>query len=225
MTKESQKSINIENLNNEGGTINFYVGEETPSGVSKKSFSIAAVDRYSSPLEAEVALSPWGESHYRVSAVLMNPMIGQRVYQKYLTYDDKSQAESVMNDIANVFAEIKDEAEVNRKHSAYLIPLCWKKLSNISDGASVKNYDVDDDSIKLRFDNNQFDSHSRDNPEPYGWVGDDSHFPDHTKGVAQNISDIVGVPSKMGSSQSGLQKVASCPSLQMSSALRYLFGQ
>lgn len=191
MIKKSSKSINIENIDNKGGTINFYTDEGVAK--DKKNVSIAARDENCSPLECEVSVTKFGQAH-KVSASVTNPLFGQRIYQKYLVFKDEKKARETMDFIASVFNEIKDEAEVELKHSAWLIPKFWSKLSNISGDADIKYRDSIDDSIRLRYDNNQFDS-SRDKPDPHGWVGQESKGT-YTQGVAPNIAEIIGAPSE-----------------------------
>lgn len=192
MIKKSEKSINIENIDNKGGTINFYTTDDDSGSKNKKTVSVAAVDKYSSPLECEVMLTKWGDLH-KVSAAITNPLIGQRVYQKYLVYKDEEKARETLNFIASVFDEIKDDAETNRKHSAFLIPKAWKLLSNISDDADLGYRDMEDASIRLRFNNNQFDSPG--DPIPRGWVGEEPRST-YTQGVSSNIAQLVGAPSQ-----------------------------
>ncbi len=208
MIKKSEKSINIENIDNKGGTINFYTTDDDSGSKNKKTVSVAAVDKYSSPLECEVMLTKWGDLH-KVSAAITNPLIGQRVYQKYLVYKNEEKARETLNFIASVFDEIKDDAETNRKHSAFLIPKAWRLLSNISDDADVGYRDMEDASIRLRFNNNQFDSPG--DPIPRGWVGEEPRST-YTQGVS-SIADIVGVPSQY--SNPGRTGVLSKDSLSM----------
>ena len=190
----SNKNIHIENIENkDGGTINFYVGDEKDS--TKKIVDIAAVDRYSTPLTASVEMSPWGNSCHRVATRITERLNNQTIYQKYLTYKDEKKAKETMSLIVGVLEGIKDEAEVGLRHSAYLIPRCWKLLSNISDDADIVYHDVEDASLRLRFNNNQFDSHSRGTSMPYGYVGKE-RSPTYTQGIGENIAQIIGAPSQ-----------------------------
>ncbi len=203
-------SIRIDNIDNKGGTINFIVNDEEKS--SKKnshSISIAAVDRYSSPLQCNVGLSPWGETHFRVAATVKYELLGQTMYQKYLTYDSEEKAREVMDFIVSVFNEVKDDAEVRLVHSYGLVPKIFKKLSNLSEDAVFGHYESDDASLSKRFNNLYLDTPG--DAEPQGWVGKSlpPHFPTHGKGVSKTISEIVGVPTQLANeSSSGLVKCA-----------------
>lgn len=190
----SEKSINIEKLDNTG-TINFYVGDDKSADMDKKSISIAAVDPSSLPLYGEVAITPWGKKHHKVSCRVTEQLNNQTVYQKYLVYSTIDKAREALNTMYGVLEDIKVEAEEELRHSIWLMPKMWKRLSNMSGDADIGYHDTIDDSIRRRFDNNQFDSHSRDVPTPYGYVGDD-RGPTYTQGVASNISDILGIPSQ-----------------------------
>jgi len=200
-------SIRIDNIDNKGGTINFVVNDGKSANVSKESISIAAVDRYSSPLDCEVMISPWGTGFHRVSLSVTNPMIGQRVFEKYLAFKDEQKAKDLMSFAVSVFNEMKDEAEINFKHSSYIIPQIWMKFSNIE--ADINYDDVIDSSISKRFNNKQLNG--SDSPEPGGWVGRSlsPHWPAHGKGVSSpTIAEIIGVPTQMASSKSGLVSTA-----------------
>lgn len=190
----SDKSINIEKIENkDGGTINFYVGDEKFTDVDKKSVSIAAVDIGSLPLYGEVAITPYGKQHHRVSCRVTEQRNNQTLYEKYLVYKTKESARTALNKIVDVLEEIKDEAEINLRHSVYLMPKIVTKLSNMSSDAEIGYHDTIDDSIKRRFDNNQFDS--KETPEPYGWLGEEIRST-YTQGVASNIAQIIGAPSQ-----------------------------
>lgn len=178
-------SVNIEKIDNKG-TINLYVNDanEGNKKENKKNVSIAAVNKYSSPLEAEVSITPWGTKFFRVSASVTNPLFGQRVYEKYLLYDTEDKAQMTMDYIYSVFADIKDEAEIGLKHSAYLIPKIWKKLSNLE--ATISHNDFDSETISHRFDNKTLDGTMF--PNPIGWVGNEDDI------KPKSIADIVNVP-------------------------------
>ena len=138
------ESIRVDTINNDSGTINFIVNDDKAK-VSKESISIAAVDRYSSPLDCDVMVSPWGNGYHRVSLAVTNPMIGQRLFEKYFAFKDEGKAKDLMTYAVSVFNEMKDEAEVKLKHSSYIIPKIWVKFSDIE--ADI-NYD---DVIILQF--------------------------------------------------------------------------
>lgn len=193
MIKKSQKSINIENIENkDGGIINFY--NDSPIDKNSKKIDIAAVDRYSTPLIANVDMTPFGnKGYFRVSTRVTEKLNNQTIYQKYLTFGSEKKAKETMDFIVGVMEGIKDEAEIELRHSAFLIPRIWSKLSNISDDVDIAYHDGEDASIKLRFNNNQFDG--KDNPIPQGFVGEENRST-YTQGVAPNIADIIGAPSQ-----------------------------
>jgi len=195
MIKKSEKSINIENIDNKGGTINFYVNDKSSQNESTKTIPIAAVDSNSTPLEGYVEISPYGEDLFQLSFRLTEKRNNQQMYQKLLVFKDEKKAKDIMNKVIDVFEEIQVDATKRRKHSAFLIQKAYKLLSNLSKEADIGYHDNIDDSIRLRFDNNQFDSHQRDNPMPYGWVGEETRST-YTQGVSPSISEIVGVPTQ-----------------------------
>lgn len=196
MIKKSQKSINIENIENkDGGIINFY--NDSPIDKNSKKIDIAAVDRYSTPLVANVDMTPFGEKGYfRVATRVTEKLNNQTIYQKYLTFGSEKKAKENFDFIVGVMEGIKDEAEIELRHSAFLIPRIWSKLSNISNDTDIAYHDGEDASIKLRFNNNQFDG--KDNPIPGGWIGSEqTPWGTYTQGVvSSNIADIIGAPSQ-----------------------------
>lgn len=217
------EQINIEKIEN-SGTINFYVNDEKSAKDTKKIVDIAAVDMYSTPYQAEVGISPFGKQHFRVSCRVTEKLNNQTIYQKYLTYKDEKEANEIMKFIVSTLEEIKDDAEVNLRHSSYIAPLFWKKLSDIK--CDMGYHDTTDDSIKRRFNNNQFDTaHNgyRYPTEPQGWVGDGNNLVTHTKGVVSpSIADIVGVPTRLANSI-GFVKTASDKKSSLSNSLKNLY--
>ena len=77
----SKQEINIQNNT---GTINIYNSPESKNGEEERKISMAAVDKYSSPLTASISLTPWGNKNHRVSFLLRNDLFYQFPFEIYL---------------------------------------------------------------------------------------------------------------------------------------------
>jgi len=123
------QTVNIEKVES-GAVVNIYNNTEDPNEQLKKaSISLAAIDKYSSPLRADIEMTPWGKEMFRVSMLLSNTLIGQVLEQKYLTYNKKEKAESIFQELCDDFQEFKKMAEEERQHSSILIPKIHYKIS------------------------------------------------------------------------------------------------
>ena len=94
------QNINIERVES-GGVVNIY-GTEDKKQKNKESITMAAVDKYSTPLRAEIELSPWGKKMYRVSFLLYNDLISQVLQQNYLTYKSEEKAKEVFTELIDL---------------------------------------------------------------------------------------------------------------------------
>ena len=122
------QTINIEKIES-GAIVNIYNSTETEEQSKKASITLSAIDKYSSPLRADIEISPWGKEMFRVSMLLSNTLIGQVLEQKYLTYKNKEKAEKIFHELCGDFQEFKKMAEEERQHSSILIPKIHYKIS------------------------------------------------------------------------------------------------
>jgi len=183
------------NIQNNTGTVNIYGNPELESeSKAHRELTIAAVDKYSSPLHVDLDMTPWGDNKYRISFHLKNLLIGQVMQHEHLTFSSKEKTEEMMDSIYNFLKEIKEDSEKNYTHSAIIVPNIRKKMAEFK----VKSELQDPDSLDLRV--------RCDNPEiyedfqggrPSGLVFHpvESHFPDHG-GILQDSSEFKKIASK-----------------------------
>jgi len=171
----SKQEINIQN---NSGTINIYNTENEEDKENKK-ISMAAVDKYSSPLTADIMLSPWGENLYRVSFLLKNDLIGQVLQRNYITFKTKESAKEFFTNLASDIDGFKKQAELGRKHSVLIVADIWNLMQNYEKKYSVINQP---ESLDLRKRYNSDSSHENFvDAKPYGLVFHDveNHFHQH----------------------------------------------
>jgi len=122
----SNQNITIEKNT---GVVNIYNDSEEKKTKTKEAITIAAVDKYSTPLKAEIEISPWGEDMHRVSFLMKNDLIGQVVQQNYLTYKTAEKCRKAFDNLIEMITEIKDEAERKHLHSSIITPVIWNKMA------------------------------------------------------------------------------------------------
>lgn len=168
----SEQNIQIESNT---GTVNIYsTGEEKPK--TSETVTIAAVDKYSTPLRAEIEMTPWGENMHRVSFLMKNDLLGQVLQQNYYTYHKKAKAKETFKEIVKSIGDFKEKAEKERIHSAILIPQIWHKMALIE--TDVKNPEAKD--LTYRFENPQIhDDFMGARPAGLVFHPVEDHFPEH----------------------------------------------
>ena len=128
----SDKELTIQNT--EGGVINiFYDGAppiapspapaqkiEAKEDENTKTIRMASIDRYSSPLEANIHMTPWGEDKHKVSLFVKNVLLGQVIQQDHLVYNTKEKAKEVFDKIASIMDGYREKAEKGLMHSAII---------------------------------------------------------------------------------------------------------
>ena len=185
----SGQSINIENNT---GVINIYSNDDKDSE-DAESVKIAAVDKYSSPLDASIDLSKWGKEHYRISFLLKNALIDQVLQRNYITFKDKKNAKKMFKKISDFIYEMKKEAEEELKHSAMIIPKIWNKLSNLQ-----KENEIDEPESKDLLNRTQYQGHFN-SATPNGLLIHpvEEHFPSHNGSVktASNKRSVYKISS------------------------------
>jgi len=183
------------NIQNNTGTVNVYGSPE--SDTEKKAhreLTIAAVDKYSSPLQVDLDMTPWGDNKYRISFHLKNLLIGQVMQHEHLTFSSKEKTEEMMDSIYDFLKEIKADSEKNYVHSAIIVPNIRKKMAEFK----VKSELQDPDSLDLRVRCNNSEMYENfQGGRPSGLVFHpvESHFPDHG-GILQDSSEIKKIASK-----------------------------
>ena len=157
------------------GTINFY-NKDDDAKKTAETVTIAAVDKYSTPLRAEIEMTPWGENMHRVSFLMKNDLLGQVLQQNYLTYKKEEKAKEVYDKVIEAMKEFKTKAEKGNIHSAILTPLIWHKMAGFE--SELKSPESKD--LEYRFHNPEIHEDFM-GATPRGLVIHpvEDHFPEH----------------------------------------------
>jgi len=187
------KNLTIENTG--GGVINiFYDGAppvapiEQPVSTTKESnkdlavVKIAAMDKYSSPLEAQIILSPWGDMS-RVSLLVTNELIGQVIQQNYMVYASKDKARDDFKKIVVLMNEYKDRAEKELIHSMVLSSQMRRDMMNFKGDMTPP----ESDDLYLRYQNPESMTALETGIPPGLLTYDHNHFPMHN-GIVREAS-------------------------------------
>jgi len=170
-----EQKINIEKVES-GGVFNIYNSSDSNVGKKEASIYLNAVDKYSSPLLANLNTSRWGDSLYRVSFVLKNDLLGQVLQRNYITVKSEKDAEDLLSKISSKLEDFKKEAELNRKHSTTLISEIWKYMEDLEKKSSIVEQPESKD-LQYRY---QIDFSQSQGAKPSGMTFyDPEHFPGH----------------------------------------------
>jgi len=180
----SKQEINIQNNT---GTINIYNTQDTEEYKGAKKISMAAVDKYSSPLSANIMISPWGEDRYRVSFILRNDLLGQMLQRNYITLNTKEEAKELFDKISDDMTVFKKQAEKELRHSALIIADIWNLLENYQRKYSVVDQPESLD-LRARFYTPEINQNFQ-GARPHGLLIHDveNHWPDH-EGIVKSAS-------------------------------------
>jgi len=179
------QSINIEKVES-GATVNIY-NQTGSSKKDKETITIAAIDKYSTPLRAEIELTPWGKKHHRVAFLLKNDLIGQVMQQNYLTYDSEKKAREIYSEIIDTLNGFKKEAEEKLIHSAILVPQIWHKMATFE--SQLPDPPVSKD-LGYRYTNPEIhDKFMGAKPEGLVFHDVQNHFPEHA-GIIKTANKI-----------------------------------
>ena len=171
------------------GTINIYnQGEEKKK--TAETITIAAIDKYSTPLRAEIELTPWGENMHRVSFLMKNDLLGQVLQQNYYTYKNKEKAQEVFSEVIEAMNSFKTRAEKQKIHSAILVPQIWHRMAIIE--TDIQPPDSKD--LTYRFHNPQIhDDFMGGRPLGLVFHPVEEHFPEHEGILGENTAKFIEV--------------------------------
>jgi len=188
-------SIPLNINNSSGGIVNIYTNSNFVKSIDKdnvktkninsissgyKRISIAALDKYSSPIDIDILLSKWGEK-YRISFLVLNKLIGQSIQHDNFVYSDKEEAIDSFIKIILTINNLKGEAEKNFLHSAILSHRIREVMKKFS-----KNIITSESEDILK----RYISQTNQNPVPLGLLTyDPAHFPTHGGIVRQASKD------------------------------------
>ncbi len=180
----SKQEINIQNNT---GTINIYNTPESEENKEQKKISMAAVDKYSSPLTASITLTPWGDKYHRVSFLLRNDLIGQVLQRNYIVFNEKTAAKEFYDKLVGDMESFKKQAEVDRKHNVLIVADIWDLMTKYEKKYSVIEPPESGD-LTIRTDVPEV-HHYFQGAKPYGLVFHDieKHFPSH-EGIVKSAS-------------------------------------
>jgi hypothetical protein len=204
-------------IQNNTGTVNIYNnGDDVKKDKNSETISIAAIDKYSSPLKAHVEMSRWGKKMHRVSFLMENPLLGQVVQQNYLTYKDKKEARDVFDSVIAMMHGFKEKAEEDLIHSAILLPQIWKKMATYED--DLHKPEADD--LSYRFHNQEAIENVSEMPPGLLLHPVNEHFPGHGGIVDASSSGL----KKFASKQNGIKQLRIIDSYNQEKRLSYLNG-
>jgi len=206
------QTINIENNT---GTVNVF-GTEEKKDKNKETISIAAIDKYSSPLKAHVEMSRWGKKMHRVSFLVENSLLGQVVQQNYLTYKDQKEARDVFDSIIEMMYDFKERTEEELIHSAILLPKIWKEMATYKDDL----HKPESDDLSYRFHNQEAIENVSEMPPGLLIHPINEHFPGHG-GIVEASS--FGL-KKFASKQNEIQRIRIIDSYNQEKRLAYFNG-
>lgn len=196
------QSINIEKVES-GATVNIY-NQSDDKKRNKETITMAAIDKYSTPLRAEVEITPWGKTHHRVAFLLKNDLIGQVMQQNYLTYNSEKKAREIYEEIIDTLNGFKKEAEEKLIHSAILVPQIWHKMATFESELSDPPVSKD---LSYRYTNPEIhDNFMGAKPEGLVFHEVQKHFPDHA-GIVKTASKGIEKESKIKHMPNGKWRV------------------
>lgn len=132
------QNINIEQVQS-GATINIFSDSAEEKNKKTKEISIAACDKYSSPLSAFINRTAYGkDGMQKVSFLLTNILMSQTIESNNIVLRSEEDAIRVFNNIADIIEGFKKEAEENHLHSAIIVP----KIRNIMNELELKESKV-----------------------------------------------------------------------------------
>ena len=206
----SNQGLRIENA---GGVINIYVDNERASSIASAISSdtekkdlvkeaeeekkhtiespdkdvatirMASIDKYSSPLEANVILNRWGEDMYKVSFFVRNLLIGQVLENNHFVFSTKKKAKKTFDEIVDLMNEYKNKAEKGLVHSAIISSQIHKDMMQFKGDFTQP----DSDDLSYRY-NNPEQMLALENGVPPGLLTyDPDHFPMHN-GIVRKAS-------------------------------------
>ena len=189
-----QQNINIEHVE-KGGVVNIYNQAEEQSK-TKETVTIAAIDKYSTPLVADIERTPWGKTMYRISFLMKNALIGQVLQQNYLTFKSEEKAEEYYKKIVAMIKQYKKKAEEELIHSAILVPQIWHEMEVLEKESDLNQPEASD--LSYRFDNPEIHGDFM-GATPRGLLLHpvENHFPEH-EGIIKKASNNGNWYKKIG---------------------------
>lgn len=177
------QTINIEKIQS-GATVNIFNNSDKED-LNKKSISFSAIDKYSSPLSAELVLSDWSNKGMKkISFRLQNDLLSQVIESNNLVLKNEKEARRVFDKIVYILEELKKESEAKLIHSAILTPRIRSIISQIEQDESCLEKPESND-ILMRF---KHENALTNLGIPEGLLTyDPNHFPSH-EGIVKSAS-------------------------------------